>query len=181
MIDPSRLGLIGHSWGGYETSFVSTRSDLFAAAVAGAPLNNFFSMYGSIFWNTGIPETEHFEVGQERMEVPFWEDVDAFIRNSPIFGIQNLKTPLLMAFGDKDGSVDWHQGIEMYNAARRAGKQFVLLVYPGENHHVLRKPNQIDYHRRILEWFDHYLRGAEAPKWITEGVPYLEQQKEKKE
>ena len=181
MIDPSRLGLIGHSWGGYETSFVSTRSDLFAAAVAGAPLNNFFSMYGSIFWNTGIPETEHFEVGQERMEVPFWEDVDAFIRNSPIFGIQNLKTPLLMAFGDKDGSVDWHQGIEMYNAARRAGKQFVLLVYPGENHHNLRKPNQIDYHRRVLEWFDHYLQGAEAPKWITEGVPYLEQQKEKKE
>ena len=86
-----------------------------------------------------------------------------------------------MAFGDKDGSVDWHQGIEMYNAARRAGKQFVLLVYPGENHHVRRKPNEIDYHRRILEWFDHYLRGAEAPKWITEGVPYLEQQKEKKD
>ena len=64
---------------------------------------------------------------------------------------------------------------------RRAGKQFVLLVYPGENHHVRRKPNEIDYHRRILEWFDHYLRGAEAPKWITEGVPYLEQQKEKKD
>ena len=181
MVGSSRLGLIGHSWGGYETSFVSTRSDLFAAAVAGAPLTNFFSMYGSIFWNTGAPETEHFEVGQERMEVPFWEDVDAFIRNSPIFGIQNLKTPLLMSFGDKDGSVDWHQGIEMYNAARRVGKQLVLLVYPGENHHNIRKPNQIDYHRRILEWFDHYLQGAEAPKWITEGVPYLEQQKEKKE
>ena len=78
MIDPSRLGLVGHSWGGYETSFVSTRSDLFAAAVAGAPLTNFFSMYGSIFWNTGVPETEHFEVGQERMEVPFWEDVGRF-------------------------------------------------------------------------------------------------------
>ena len=82
-----------------------------------------------------------------------------------------------MEFGDKDGSVDWHQGIEYYNAARRAGKQLVMLVYPGENHSVRKKPNQIDYHRRIKAWFGHYLKGEPAPAWITDGVSYIEQQK----
>ncbi len=180
MIDRNRIGLVGHSWGGYETAFLVTQTDLFAAAVAGAPLTNFFSMYGSVFWNTGVPETGHFEVGQERMEVPFWEDVDAYVRNSPLFSIQNMNTPLLMEFGDKDGSVDWHQGIEMYNAARRLGKEMILLVYPGENHSVRKKENQIDYHRRILDWFGHKLQGEQAAKWITDGVRHLEREKELK-
>jgi dipeptidyl aminopeptidase/acylaminoacyl peptidase len=91
-----------------------------------------------------------------------------------------MKTPLLMAFGDKDGSVDWHQGIEMYNLARRAGKQFVLLVYPGENHALAKKPNQVDYQRRILEWFAHYLQGETAPDWITRGIGHLEAEKARK-
>ena len=180
MIDRNRVGLVGHSWGGYETAFLVTQTDLSAAAVAGAPLTNFFSMYGSVFWNTGIPETGHFEVGQERMEVPFWEDVDAYVRNSPLFSIQNMNTPLLMEFGDKDGSVDWHQGIEMYNAARRLGKEMVLLVYPGENHSVRKKENQIDYHHRILDWFGHKLQGEKPAKWITEGVGHLEREEELK-
>ena len=85
-----------------------------------------------------------------------------------------------MAFGDQDGSVDYHQGIYMYNAARRAGKQFVLLVYPGENHGLRQKPNQIDYHRRLLQWFDHYLQGEEAPAWVTDGISHLELKKELK-
>ena len=127
-------------------------------------------MYGSVYWNSGQPETGHYETGQERMEVPFWDDPDAYLRNSPVTWIPRMKTPLLVAFGDKDGSVDWHQGIEMYNLARRANKQFVLLVYPGENHGLAKKPNQVDYHRRILEWFGHYLRGTPAPDWITKGV-----------
>ncbi len=178
MIDRDRIGLIGHSWGGYETAFLVTQTDMFAAAVAGAALTNFFSMYGSVFWNSGVPETGHFEVGQERMEVPFWEDIDAYIRNSPIYSIENMNTPLLMEFGDRDGSVDWQQGIEMYNAARRLGKEMVLLVYPGENHSVRRKENQIDYHHRILDWFGHKLQGQEPAKWIIEGMPHLEREKE---
>jgi dipeptidyl aminopeptidase/acylaminoacyl peptidase len=104
------------------------------------------------------------------MEVPFWEDLDAYMRNSPLFSIQQLNTPLLVAFGDEDGAVDWHQGIELYNAARRAGKDMVLLVYEGENHSLAKKTNQLDYHRRIRQWFDHYLKGAPAPDWIARGM-----------
>jgi dipeptidyl aminopeptidase/acylaminoacyl peptidase len=48
----------------------------------------------------------------------------------------------------------------------------VMLVYPGENHSLGRKPNQIDLHRRIMQWFNHYLQGAPAPAWITEGTPH---------
>ena len=68
--------------------------------------------------------------------------------------------------------VDWDQGTEFYNFARRAGKQMVLLVYEGEDHGFRQEANQIDYHRRILEWFGHYLKGEEAPAWIREGVTW---------
>ncbi len=176
MVDPERVGIMGHSWGGYETTFIAAHSDLFAAAVAGAPLTNLVSMYGMIFWNTGIPETGHYEFGQERMEVPLWQDPDAYLRNSPVMAFDRLETPLLMAFGDEDGSVDWHQGIEAYNFARRLDKDFVLLVYRGENHSNRQKANQIDYHHRQLEWFNYYLKGEEPPRWITEGVSWIEQE-----
>jgi dipeptidyl aminopeptidase/acylaminoacyl peptidase len=169
-IDRDRIGLVGHSWGGYQTAFAVTQTDLFRAAVAGAPLTNLISMYLSIYWNTGGTDARIFEIDQGRMEVPFWEDLDAYMRNSPLFSIQQLNTPLLVAFGDEDGAVDWHQGIELYNAARRAGRDMVLLVYEGENHSLAKKANQLDYHRRIRQWFDHYLKGAPAPEWIARGM-----------
>ena len=178
--DPDAVGLIGHSWGGYQATYLPTRTDIFAASVAGAPLTDFVSFMGAIHWNPGIPEVDHWETGQARMEVPFWEDPEAHRRNSPIHEVHNLETPLLMAFGDDDGVVDWDQGTEFYNFARRAGKQMVLLVYEGEDHGLREEANQKDYHRRILEWFGHYLKGDPAPSWITEGVPLQELEEEKR-
>jgi len=178
MIDPTRVGLVGHSWGGYGTSFVMTQSDLFAAGVAGGPLTNLASSYGEIYWNNGIPETNHAEVGQERMEVPLYEDPAAYLRNSAVFHVNKMKGALLLSVGDKDGASDWHQDIEMYNLARRAGKQCVMLVYPGENHSLAVKANQMDYHHRILDWFGYYLKGDPPPEWITKGVTVLDRQKE---
>lgn len=170
LIDRTRVGFIGHSWGGYHATYAATHSDIFAATVAGAPLTDFVSFMGQIHWAQGSAELDHWETGQARMEVPYWEDPEAHHRNSPIHNVQNMKTPLLMAFGNEDGTVDWDQGTEFYNFARRAGKQMVLLVYEGEAHSFRKKPNQIDYHRRILEWFGHYLKGEPAPAWITKGV-----------
>jgi len=174
-VDPDGLGLIGHSWGGYQTTFFVTQSDLFSAAVAGAPLTNMFSMYLSVYWNTGGTDARIFEISQGRLEVPFWEDEDAYRRNSPVFHIENMATPLLMAQGTDDGAVDFNQGVEFFNAARRADKDFVFIVYNDENHGFSKEPNRRDYHRRINEWFAHYLRGEPAPEWIRTGVPYLEQ------
>ena len=179
LVDAARIGLIGHSWGGYQAAYVPTQTNIFAASVAGAPLTNFLSMMGAIHWNPGLPETQHWETGQARMEVPFWEDWDAHIRNSPAAFIHQLETPMLMMFGDADGTVDWRQGVEFYNYARRAGREdFVMLVYPGEGHGLRKKENRIDYHRRILQWFGHYLKDEPAPEWMTRGVSYIDRKKE---
>ena len=180
MVDPDRVGLTGHSWGGYQTAFVVTQTDVFSAAVAGAPLTNLVSMYLSVYWNSGSTDARIFEISQGRMEVPFWEDLDSYVANSPVFHVENMNTPLLVAHGSEDGAVDFNQGVEYYNAARRAGKDFVLLVYEGENHGNREKPNQIDYHNRIVEWFGHYLKGEPAPEWITNGVSYLDQEDARK-
>lgn len=176
-VDPERVGLVGHSWGAYQTAFIVTQTDLFAAGVAGAPLTNMMSMSMSIYWNSGQTDAYIFHESQGRMDRPFWNDVDTYIANSPIFSIEDLNTPLLVAFGDDDGAVDWQQGVEMYNAARLAQRPFVMLVYPGENHGLRKKANQVDYHHRVREWFDTYLAGEEAPKWISDGVPWLDQKK----
>ena len=178
MIDPDRVGLVGHSWGGYQTAFLVTQTDVFAAGVAGAPLTNMMSMSMSIYWNSGQTDAWIFHESQGRMDRPFWRDLDTYIANSPVFNIERLTTPLLVTFGDEDGAVDWHQGIEMYNAARLAQKPLVMLVYPGENHGLREKPNQVDYHHRVLEWFDHYLSGEPAPKWIAEGQTWLDRKRE---
>lgn len=179
-IDPKRVGLVGHSWGGYIGAYVPTRTDLFAASIAGAPLTDFVSMMGQIHWNQGNPEVDHWETGQARMEVPYWEDPAAHERNSPIHKVQEMKTPLLLAHGDKDGTVEFFQSTEFYNYARRAGKQVVLLVYEGENHGFTKKPNQIDYQRRILEWFGYYLKGDPPAPWIRQGIPVERQEAERR-
>ena len=171
LVDADRVGLIGHSWGGWQAAYLPTRIDTFAASVAGAPLTDFVSFMGQLHWNQGAAELGHWETGQARMEVPYWEDPEAHHRSSPIHKVHEMETPLLMAFGNEDGVVDWDQGTEFYNFARRAGKQMVLLVYEGEDHGFRNKANQTDYHRRILEWFGHYLKGEPAPTWITDGVP----------
>lgn len=180
-VDPDKVGLVGHSWGAYQTAFIVTRSNLFAAGVAGAPLTNMMSMSTGVYWNSGGTNARIFHESQGRMDKPFWQDVETYIANSPIFGMDSLETPLLIAFGDKDGAVDWHQGVEMYNAARLAAKQLVMLVYDGENHSLRKKPNQVDYHWRVREWFGHYVNGEPAAKWITDGKSFLEREKEIKE
>jgi dipeptidyl aminopeptidase/acylaminoacyl peptidase len=178
LIDSARVGLIGHSWGGYQATYIPTQTNIFAASVAGAPITNFLSFAGAIHWTPGIAEFDHWETGQARMGAPPWEAFEAHVRNSPAASIANLKTPMLMEVGDADGTVDWHQGIEFYNFARRAGKQdFVMLVYPGEDHGLRKKENQIDYHRRILQWFGHWLKGEPEPDWFKNGVSWAERKR----
>lgn len=176
-VDPDRMGLIGHSWGGYQASYLPTRTDRFAASVAGAAITNFLSFMGAVHWNGGLPETGHWETGQARMAVPYWEDLDGHLESSPAHFIADLDTPMLLMHGDEDGVVDFYQGLEFYNYARRAGKEVVLLVYPGADHGLSDEAQQVDYHRRILEWFDHYLKGEPAPKWISKGETWVEREK----
>lgn len=172
--DGARVGVIGHSWGAYGSAFLATHTTrVFAAAVAGSAITDLISQSGDHHWSTGVAETDHIETGQQRMQVPFYADVDAYIRNSPIFGVPAMTTPLLLEAGDQDGEVFWHQSVELYNAARRAQKPVVLLQYPDEDHALDDFDNQRDYQRRILMWFGHYLKNEAAPPWITAGTPLV--------
>jgi dipeptidyl aminopeptidase/acylaminoacyl peptidase len=182
MVDPARVGNMGHSWGGYQSAFYAVHGHgIFAATIAGAPLTDFISMYGYTSFNTGAPETGHFETGQERMQVSLWEDPQAYIRNSTVFAVDSLQTPLLLEEGDADGNVNYWQAMELYNFGRRLGKNVVFLIYNDENHGVARPESQIDYARRQLQWFAHYLKGEPAADWITNGETYLARQKLLKE
>ena len=181
MIDPKRVGCVGHSWGGFDAAFLAANTNgVFAAAVAGAPLTDLVSMYGDHHWGPGIAETDHIETGQERMEVPLWEDLPDYVTNSAIFTVHKMTVPLLLEEGDADGTVFWHQSVEMYNIARRAKKNVVFLVYDGEDHGLRQKKNQVDYQHRILAWFGHYLKGEPAETWITNGQSFLDRDAEVK-
>jgi dipeptidyl aminopeptidase/acylaminoacyl peptidase len=177
-IDPKRVGNMGHSWGGYQSAFYAVHGHgVFAATIAGAPLTDLVSFYGYTSGNTGLPETGHFETGQERMQVSLWEDPQAYIRNSTVFSMDSLQTPLLLEEGDIDGNVNPFQSQEVYNFGRRLGKNVVYLVYEQENHGVARPESQADYARRQLEWFGHYLKGEPAASWITDGETYQTRQR----
>lgn len=175
-VDPDRMGLIGHSWGGYQAAYLPTRTNRFAASVAGAAITDFISFAGNIHWGPGLPEFGHWETGQARMALPPWESLEAHLESSPVNFIHRLETPVLLMHGDADGVVDFRQGQEYYNYARRAGKKVAMLVYPGADHGLRKKEHQVDYHRRILEWFGHWLKGEPPAPWILRGEAWPERE-----
>ena len=170
--DPKAIGLHGHSWSGYETAFVITQTNIFAAAVAGAPVANMTSAYGGIRWESGVARQFQYEDTQSRIGGSLWEYPERFIENSPLFFADRIQTPLLLMHGDEDGAVPWYQSIEMYLAMRRLGKNCIFLQYRGEPHHPQKYPNKLDYSIRMKQYFDHYLKGEPAADWITNGAAY---------
>jgi dipeptidyl aminopeptidase/acylaminoacyl peptidase len=179
-IDSTHIGLWGHSWGGYQTAFLVTQTNMFHAAVAGAPLTDMVSMYSSIYWNTGGTNQGIFEASQGRFKGNFIQNYDAYIRNSPAFHADKVTTPLIILHNDKDGAVDFNQGITYYNTLRQLGKDVILLEYIGENHGLQRPVNMKDYAVRMREWFDYQLKGATPADWIVNGVPRIKLEEELK-
>ena len=173
--DPKHIGLQGHSWGGYQSSFIVTQTDMFAAVVTGAPPTNLVSFYNTLYKQTGTVQQGIMELGQVRMGVNAtpWNSHDLYESQSPIHHVEKIKTPFMILHGTADGAVDWLQGLEYFNAARRTGKQVILLSYPDEPHHLAKKENQKDFQIRMRQFFDHYLMEKPAPKWITDGLPQV--------
>ncbi len=170
-IDEKKMGLQGQSWGGYQTAFMVTQTDMYAAAMAGAAVGNMTSAYGGIRWESGLVRAFQYEKGQSRIGKTLWEDREAYIRNSPIFFLDKVKTPLLMMNNDADGAVPWYQGIELYNGLRRMGKNAWMLNYNNDAHNLTRRANQIDLSRRMLQFFNHYLKDEPMPEWMRSGLP----------
>ena len=173
IVDEERVGLQGHSWGGYQTAYLVTQTKAFRAAVAGAPLTDMVSMYSSIYWNSGSANQPIFESSQGRFSGGYLEQTDAYIRNSPVYHANKVETPLMILHNDKDGAVDFTQGIEYFNTLRRQQKQVIMLEYKGENHGLAKPANRKDYTVRMKEFFDYHLKSAAMPGWMEEGVPLL--------
>ncbi|MES3035361.1 MAG: prolyl oligopeptidase family serine peptidase [Gemmatimonadota bacterium] len=173
IVDSTNVALQGHSWGGYQTSFITTQTNLFKTAIAGAPLTDMVSMFSSVYWNSGGTNQGIFISSQGRFRSSYAKNPDAYLRNSPNRFADSLRIPFMILHNDRDGAVDFNQGITYYNTLRELGKDVVLLEYVGENHGLARPINQKDYAVRMLEWFDHFLQGKPAADWMQEGVPRL--------
>jgi dipeptidyl aminopeptidase/acylaminoacyl peptidase len=169
-----RIGISGHSWGGYQTAYLITQTNLFRAAEAGAPVANMTSAYGGIRWDSGLSRQAQYERTQTRIGGTLWEKPQQYLENSPLFYAPNVQTPLLMMHNDDDGAVPWYQGIEYFMALKRLQKPVWLLNYNGEKHGLTQRKNRKDFSRRMYQFFDHYLKGAPAPDWMTNGLPMLE-------
>ena len=172
LADPDAIALHGHSWSGYQTAFMVTQTNLFTTAIAGAPVANMTSAYSGIRLGSGLARQFQYEMTQSRIGASPWEALDEYIENSPVFYADRIETPMLLLHGDADDAVPWEQSIEMFLAMRRLGKEAVLLQYRDEPHHPQQYANKLDWATKMKEWIDHYLKGAPAPAWITEGVPY---------
>lgn len=170
-IDSTHIGLQGQSWGGYQTAYLITQTNLYAAAWAGAPVVNMFSAYGGIRWASGLNRQFQYEKTQSRIGATIWQRPDLYTENSPLFHLPKVKTPLVIMANDADGAVPWYQGIEFFTAMRRLNKPVWLLNYNGEAHNLMERRNRKDIQIREQQFFDWLLKGEKPPVWITTGVP----------
>ena len=174
-IDEKGIGAQGHSWGGYQVAYLATRTNLFSAIESGAPVVNMFSAYGGIRWGSGMARSFQSEHTQSRLGATPWSSPLRYLENSPLFTMDKVQTPILIMHNDADGHVPWYQGIEYFVAMKRLGKPCWLLNYTGEPHWPMHMANRIDFQRRMFQFFNHYLKNDKMPKWMSEGVPAVEQ------
>ncbi|SEP06366.1 Prolyl oligopeptidase family protein [Flavobacterium sp. fv08] len=168
MIDTEKVGLIGHSFGGYETNFIVTHSSIFAAAVSGAGVADPVEFSFTIGKDTDAAQIWRFESQQFRMRTSFFADKQAYLRNSPLYNADKIKAPLLLWCGANDPTIQKEESIILYNALRRLGKKHRMLIYPDEFHFLMQPENKADLTLRVKQWFDHYLKGKNPEKWISD-------------
>lgn len=167
-VDKDKMGLQGHSFGGYVTNYVVTHSTLFAAAQASAGPVDFLSGYGAVRKITGTAMQSLYEQGQNKMTTPPWKRPGLYWQNSPIIHADKVHTPLLLMHNDNDNAVPFAQSIELFTALRRLQKRVWLLQYSGEGHQLFRDEDKLDFTLRQQQFFDHYLKDQPMPDWMKD-------------
>ncbi len=170
-IDKDNMAIQGQSWGGYQVAYLITRTGMFKAAGAGAPVSNMTSAFGGIRWESGNSRQGQYEQGQSRIGRDLWNGWQLYVENSPLYRLPEVTTPVLIMHNDADGAVPWYQGIEMFMGLRRLGKPAWLLEYNDEAHNLRQRRNRKDLTIRLQQFFDYYLKGAPQPAWMKDGVP----------
>ncbi|WP_312322503.1 prolyl oligopeptidase family serine peptidase [Soonwooa sp.] len=165
-IDFQKVGLIGHSFGGYVTNYISTHSNRFATYISGASVGDIVKSYLSMSFHFMSPLYWQFEKGQFDFGVPFTESKELYFNNNPISYIENVSKPILLWAGKKDLNVEWGQSMEFYLGLKRNNKPATMLIYPEEGHFIASRDSAKDLLRRISEWCDYYLKSMRKPDWI---------------
>lgn len=173
-VDPARLGLQGHSWGGYQTAYLITQTNMFSAAEAGAPVADMISAYGGIRWGSGMNRAFQYEATQSRIGKTIWDGLPLYLENSPLFALDRVHTPLLILHNDHDDAVPWYQGIELYIGMRRLGKEAYFFNYNDELHGIQGRANQKDWAMRMQTFFDVKLKGQPMPEWMKDGIKAID-------
>ncbi|WP_429063231.1 prolyl oligopeptidase family serine peptidase [Chitinophaga sp. W2I13] len=167
-IDISKLGAQGFSMGGVETYYLTANTNIFAAACAASGQSDFISSYGSISKN-GYSLQGIYEGGQSRMGGAPWELTEMYIKNSPIFNVDKVTTPLLIMHTTNDEVCPFSQAIEFFTAMRRLRKRVWMLEYT-DGYHSVSGRSAKDFTTRMAQFFDHFLKGDPAPEWINRSV-----------
>ena len=171
-IDKTKLGLMGHSFGGYETSFILSQSKLFAAGVSGAGIHDLINWNYEYNYMLEMPNWFRVENIVHTLRDSFGENSPKYYKNSPIHFAQNYETPVLLWTGMKDDNVHWEQTRHMYVALQRYKKPVIALFYEKEGHNFIKKREQLDLTYRVRDWFDYYLKGKTDKEWIAKGIDY---------
>ncbi len=164
-IDFNNVALIGFSHGGYETSFIATQSKLFKTYLSGAGNSDLMRSYFSYNYNFNKPFYFQFENGQYRMNKPFKDDKELYIRNSPIYFAEQVNAPILLWAGMKDQNIYWEQTMEFYLGLKRNNKKVTALFYPDEAHGFQKPQSKLDIFMRVSDWMDYHLKGTKID-WI---------------
>lgn len=168
-VDGKKMGIQGCSFGGFQTDYLVTHTDLFAAACSSSGISNLVSGYGSLNAEGSSQQIFH-EGGQLRMGASLWDKPDAYIKNSPIFSVDKVTTPVLIMHTTNDEVCLYPDALQFFTGLRRMGKKAWMLTYPNENHGLWLKKNVDDFTLRMMQFFDHYLKDKPAPVWMTNGI-----------
>ncbi|WP_269235534.1 alpha/beta hydrolase family protein [Flavobacterium flavigenum] len=163
--EKGKIGIQGHSFGGYETSFLMTKTDLFTCAIVGSGVSNFTSNY-PVMRSNGISTMFKYEADQYRMGSSMHDNLDGYIKNSPLFAAKNIKTPILIFHNDNDRAVPYQEGQSLFFALRRLAKPALLVNYKKEDHTLDDAANKKDWTLKMQQYFDYYLKGAARPDWM---------------
>lgn len=165
-VDTARIGIQGHSFGGYQSAYIITKSKLFKAAIISAGVVNLTSGYNALRENNSMMRSSYYENGQGRMTKNLWEDWQGYIDNSPMKDMNKVSAPVLMLYNKNDGAVPWSEGLAFFLALKRLGKPGWMLNYKNEGHILQNITNRIDFTKRMIDFFDYYLKGGKQPDWL---------------
>ncbi|WP_163517958.1 S9 family peptidase [Gelidibacter japonicus] len=165
-INDKRIGLYGHSFGGYQASFISTQTNMFTTVVTDAGYHDLLSSYLSMAWLWSVPQSFRYENFSMRFRDTYFNKPELYERNSPIHNITTLDTPILSITGNQDTNVNWEQSVELYNAMRILNKENIMLIYPNEGHVLMAPENQVDFNYKLFDWFGYYLKNSPKSEWM---------------